>query len=276
MGAAARISGPHADATLMTGARRVALMPGCVQQVVAPEIDEAVSRVLARRGMSLMPLRGAGCCGALAHHLGRQSEAKASARRAIKSFESAGGADAFQLLLISATGCAAHIKDYPHLFANEPDWQARAAALVSRLGQLWDAISAIPNCPSTNLRVALHVPCSLQHGLGGSDGGALLSAAGFEVVEIPEGHLCCGSAGSYSLLQPEIASRLRERKLQNIGIVQPDVIATTNIGCLQHLNGSDAPPVVHLAELLDWVEGGPAPGCLRDRRQLIPKPDLVH
>jgi glycolate oxidase iron-sulfur subunit len=112
------------------------------------------------------------------------------------------------------------------------------------------------------LRVALHVPCSQQHGLREGDDGAALRAAGFDVLAVPEGHLCCGSAGSYSLLQPEIAAALRDRKLANIRIVHPDVIATSNIGCLQHLSGPDAPPVIHIAELLDWAEGGPAPHAL--------------
>ena len=110
--------------------------------------------------------------------------------------------------------------------------------------------------------VALQVPCSLQHGLRGDDGGDALRAAGFEVVNIPEGHLCCGSAGSYSILQPEIASALRARKLENIRAVHPDVIATSNIGCLQHLSGPDAPPILHIAELLDWAEGGPVPQAM--------------
>jgi glycolate oxidase iron-sulfur subunit len=119
------------------------------------------------------------------------------------------------------------------------------------------------------VRAALQVPCSLQHGSRGDDGGDVLRAAGFEVLSIPEGHLCCGSAGSYSILQPEIANALRDRKLQNIRSVKPDVVGTSNIGCLQHLSGPDAPPIVHVAELLDWAEGGPAPKAMWHRSELM-------
>jgi glycolate oxidase iron-sulfur subunit len=117
--------------------------------------------------------------------------------------------------------------------------------------------------------VALQVPCSQQHGLRAPDDGDVLTAAGYDVVAIPEGHLCCGSAGSYSLLQPEIAAALRERKLANIASVTPDIVATSNIGCLQHLSGSDAPSVVHVAELLDWAEGGPMPRALQPHAGLM-------
>jgi glycolate oxidase iron-sulfur subunit len=245
--------------------RRLALLRGCVQRAMAPEIDEAAARVLARRGIVLVPLEGAGCCGALSHHLGRKDEAKAWARRAIEAFERAGGGGAFDGILITATGCAAHIEDYPHLFLGEPEWQERAGSFAAAL-QTFSKL-ATPRAPESprRLRVAVHVPCSLQHGLRQSDGADSLAAAGFEVFAIPEGHLCCGSAGSYSLLQPEIAQALRSRKLANIETVRPDVVATSNIGCLQHLSGPDAPPVVHIAELLDWGEGGPEPGAIAHR-----------
>jgi glycolate oxidase iron-sulfur subunit len=261
----------RSSAMIEGGTRRVALLRGCVQQVIAPEIDEAVSHVLARRGISLVPLENAGCCGALAHHLGRQREAKVWAKRAIEAFERADREQSFEGVLNSATGCAAHIKDYAHLFLDEPEWQARAEAFVSKLINI-QALTALPPSIARDVRVALHVPCSLQHGLQSGDGGDLLRAAGFDVLEIPEGHLCCGSAGSYSLLQPEIASALRDRKLENVRSVRPDVIATSNIGCLQHLSGPDAPPVVHIAELLDWAEGGPPPFRLRARGQLMAEP----
>jgi glycolate oxidase iron-sulfur subunit len=283
--------------------RRMFLLPGCVQRVIAPEIDAAMTRILARRGISLVPLPGAGCCGALSHHLGREEEAKAFAKHNIEAFEKAGGERA-DGLVVSATGCAAHLSDYEHLFLGDPDWQDRARASASKLLSMTGLLPS-PACggggsprsgeteggddiagpPSASLallarhlprergrkafadempslRIALHVPCSQQHGLRQSDDGDVLRAAGYDVVAIPEGHLCCGSAGSYSLLQPEIAGALRERKLANIRIVQADVIATSNIGCLQHLSGPDAPPVIHIAELLDWAEGGPMPAAL--------------
>ena len=241
-------------------AKRVALMPGCVQKAIAPEIDEAVARVLARRGMALVPLEDAGCCGSLPHHMGREDEAKAWAKRAIDSFERVGVVDA---VLITATGCSAHLKDLAHLFAGDAKWAPRAARLAAKTKDFSELATPAATTPPKRLRIASHIPCSQQHGLritGANE--ALLSAAGFEVLAIPEGHLCCGSAGTYSILQPELSGRLRARKLDNIAALNADAIATTNIGCLEQLSGTDAPPVVHLAELLDWAVGGPCPRAL--------------
>ena len=242
-------------------ARRIALLPGCVQQSLAPSIDQATRRVLARRGYELVML-DAGCCGALAHHLGR--DAKSFARNILAAFERANAAKPFDGILITATGCAAHLADYPRLFVDEPEWRARAETFVAKLYDFSTLAEPRLVAPSRKLRVALHKPCSLQHGLRLVNAGeAALEAAGYEVVEIPEGHLCCGSAGSYSILQPEIAGQLRARKLANAKSTAPDVIAAANIGCLNHLSGSDAPPLVHPAELIDWAEGGPVPPAMR-------------
>ena len=243
-------------------AKRIALMPGCVQKVLAPEIDQAVTRILARRGYALVPLEGAGCCGSLVHHLGKDEEAKAWAKRAIEAFERAGPFDG---VLITATGCSAYLKDLEHLFAGDPVWAPRAKAFAAKTRDLLDLATPVTVSPSRSLRVAWQAPCSLQNGLKLADTGkALLKSAGFEVLDIAESHLCCGSAGSYSILQPEIASQLRARKLSNISSVRPDVIATANIGCLLHLSGPDAPPIIHLAELIDWAEGGATPEFLAD------------
>ena len=242
---------------------RVALLPGCVQQALAPAIDRAAARVLARRGFDLVPLADAGCCGALAHHLGRMQDAKAWAKRIIEAFERRDSSQPLEGVLITATGCAAHLADYPRLFVDEPDWRDRAKRFVAKLRDFSTLASPRKAAPSRKLRVAFHRPCSLQHGLRLEGAGeAALEAAGFEVMQIPEGHLCCGSAGSYSVLQPEIAGLLRARKLDNAKSVKPDVIAAANIGCLNHLSGPDAPPLVHPAELIDWAEGGPVPAAL--------------
>ncbi|HKD24173.1 MAG TPA: glycolate oxidase subunit GlcF [Rhizomicrobium sp.] len=247
-------------APIEKGARRVALMPGCVQQALAPEIDRAAARVLARRDIALVPLDGAGCCGALAHHLGRADEAKTWARRAIEAFEKAGAVDA---VLITATGCAAHLVDYPHLFLDEPEWRKRAQAFADEVKDFSELAAPGTLRIPQPLRVALQVPCSLQHGLRRAGGAAAaLEAAGYEICDIPEGHLCCGSAGSYSILQPEMSAALRERKLAAIATVEADVVASPNIGCLMHLAGPDAPPVIHPAELIDWAEGGPRPAAI--------------
>jgi len=256
--------------------RRIALLAGCVQQVVAPEIDQAIARLLARRGIELVALEAAGCCGALAHHLGREAEAKAWARKMIEAFEHAGSAEVFEGILISATGCASHIRELECLFADEADWQLRAKAFTASLMPLEAVVGDSVGKQESGLRVALHVPCSQQHGLRWQDCGTLLQQAGFKVLQIQEGHLCCGSAGSYSILQPAIASALRERKLSNIHSVHPDVIVTSNIGCLEHLRGPDAPPIVHFAELLDWAEGGPEPEALRNRVQLMTRGEPVN
>jgi glycolate oxidase iron-sulfur subunit len=262
MGRKAANIGPHTDnasGPAQGGARRVALMPGCVQQALAPEIDRAAARVLARRDIALVPLNGAGCCGALAHHLGREDEAKAWARRAIEAFEKTGDVEA---VLITATGCAAHLVDTPHLFLGEPEWQKRAQAFADKVKDFSElAAPGTPHAPQL-LRVALQVPCSLQHGLRRTGAAAALAAAGYEVQDIPEGHLCCGSAGSYSILQPEMSAALRERKLAAIATLDADIVASPNIGCLMHLAGPDAPAIVHPAELIDWAEGGPRPAAL--------------
>ncbi len=239
------------------GAPRVALMPGCAQKALAPAIDRAIARMLARRDVAVVPLESADCCGALAHHLGRAEEARAWARRAIAAAENE------ETVSIGATGCAAHLKSYPDLFRGDPAWHARAEAFAARVRDVSELAVPRAATPPTRLRVAYHPPCSLQHGMRlGGQGEALIAAAGHEVLAIPEGHLCCGSAGSYSLLQPELAGRLRARKLAHAESVKPDVIASGNIGCIHHLSGRDAPPLLHWAELLDWSEGGPVPAAL--------------
>lgn len=269
LGAMARIAAaaqPRAAAEAVAvgmDARRVALLPGCVQQALAPSIDRAAARVLARRGMALAPLKNAGCCGALAHHLGRRDEAKALARRIIVASET----DGAHAILITASGCAAHLADYPHLFCDEPAWQARAETFAKKVRDFARLASPRAARAPRGLKLAHHVPCSEQHGLRHAEGcEAALAAAGYAVQAVPEGHLCCGSAGSYSLLQPEIAGRLRRRKLENIATLDVDAVAAANIGCLTHLSGRDAPPIVHPAELIDWAEGGPEPQALARRK----------
>lgn len=250
-----------AHVTNVTTQTSVALMPGCVQQALAPSIDAAIQRVLGRRGIGTVALDG--CCGALAHHLGDAGEARTRAKAIIERFEALG----VESVTIGATGCAAHLLDYPHLFAGDAAWEPRAKAFAAKLRD-FSTLTAPGAAGQQNIRVAWQAPCSMQNGTrNAADGRALLVAAGFDVSDIPEGHLCCGSAGSYSLLQPDLAGALRARKLGNIARTAPEVIATANIGCLTHLSGTDAPPVVHLAELIDWAEGGPVPQALEDARR---------
>jgi glycolate oxidase iron-sulfur subunit len=232
-------------------AKRIAIMPGCVQAAMAPQIDRAVARVLARRGIALVPLAGAGCCGALPHHLGRAEEARAWARRAIEAHE----AGSFDGVLITATGCSAHLKDYAHLFAGDPVWEPRAQAFAGAARDFLELVTPLEGRPQS-LRVAYHPACSMTNGLKLSGmGEALLAASGFTLVPFGESHLCCGSAGSYSILQPELSGQLRDRKLAQLRAADPDLVVSGNIGCLQQLG--TGVPVLHVAELLDWAEGGP-------------------
>jgi glycolate oxidase iron-sulfur subunit len=238
---------------------RILLFPGCVQRVLAPATDAAAARVLARQGMTVEVLPQTGCCGALAYHMGKTESGKNSARAMIAAFEDAAAKGETEALLITASGCSAFLKEYGRVFADEPDWKMRAERFVAKVKDFSElakpiALAPIPESPL----IAYHPPCSLQHGqrLYGR-GEALLTAAGFQLAPIADAHLCCGSAGSYSLLQPAIADELRTRKLDAIRTTGAHVLASANIGCLTHLSGEL--PTVHIAELLDWAGGGPKP-----------------
>jgi glycolate oxidase iron-sulfur subunit len=251
MGTVRRSRIAAAPPTIDKPVKRIALMPGCVQAALAPEIDEAVARVLARRGIELVPLEGAGCCGALPHHLGRADEARDWARRAIAAFE----AGHYDGVLISATGCGAHIKDYTHLFLGDSVWEPRARAFAHSVRDLLEIIAPLDTAPK-NLRVAYHPACSMTNSLKlGGLGEKLLAGSGFTLVPFVESHLCCGSAGSYSILQPDLSGQLKARKLAQLRAAAPDLVVSGNIGCIQQLGGDI--PVLHLAQLLDWAEGGP-------------------
>ena len=261
MGLAARPQGPEpqdfpAPAIVK---QRIAIMAGCVQQALAPQIDVAVGRVLARRGIQLVALEGAGCCGALPHHMGREDESRTFAKRAILAFE----AGQYDGVLITATGCSAQLKDIAHQFAGDAEWEPRAKKFAAAAKDFLDLATPVAGKAPADIRVAYHPACSLQNSLKMNGfGEAVLSAAGFTLVPFGEPHLCCGSAGTYSILQPELSQSLRGRKLGNIMAANPDVIVSGNIGCLTHLAGPGAPIALHLAELLDWAEGGPKPANL--------------
>jgi len=238
--------------------QRIAIMPGCVQGALAPQIDAAVGRVLARRGIELVALEGSGCCGALPHHMGREEDARGWAKKAIEAFEHG----QYDGVLITATGCSAQLKDYAQMFAGDPVWQPRAAKFAAAARDFAELCTPLETAPPRPLRVAYHPACSLQNSLKlNGVGEALLAAAGFTVTPFLESHLCCGSAGTYSILQPELSSQLRARKLGNIAAAEPDVLVSGNIGCLQHLAAGEGlnQPILHIAELLDWAEGGPKP-----------------
>jgi glycolate oxidase iron-sulfur subunit len=249
---------------------RVALLTGCAQQVLMPRINEATIRLLTRLGVEVVVPKGAGCCGALNHHIGQHDRAMTLARANIEAWSREADADALGLdgprldaIVINASGCGTTVKDYGFMFRSEPEpWRSRAekvAGMTLDITQFLSRFGYAPTRQATGLTVAYHSACSLQHGQQvTAEPKTLLSRAGFGVVEPRESHICCGSAGTYNLLQPEIAGRLRDRKLGNLKATRPDLIAAGNIGCITQLAG-DSLPIVHTVELLDWMAGGPKP-----------------
>jgi len=264
---ASPMDGAQVFAAVGTRTRRVALLTGCAQRVLAPAINEATIRLLTRHGCEVVVAAGAGCCGAVTHHLGQGGHAYARANIEAWTREIAhGGLDA---IVINTSGCGTTVKDYGFMFRADPVL-AEPARIVSSLArdvsELMAEIGLQSPTRATGQRVAYHSACSLQHGqqVRGQPK-HLLAAAGYVVVDIPEGHLCCGSAGTYNLLQPEIATRLRDRKVENIARVAPDIIAAGNIGCLTQIGSGTGVPAIHTVELLDWATGGPRPHGLPAR-----------
>ncbi len=245
---------------------RVALLTGCAQQVLAPEINEATIRLLTRLGIEVVIPRGMGCCGALTHHIGKHEPAMAAARANLAAWSAEAEGEGLDAVIINTSGCGTTVKDYGFMFRAEPEpWRGRAeriSALAMDVSEYLSRIGYAPTRPAPALTVAYHAACSLQHGQKITvEPKALLRKAGFTVVEPAEEHLCCGSAGTYNMMQPAIATRLRERKLANLAARRPDLVAAGNIGCITQLSGGDF-PLVHTIELLDWMAGGPAPASL--------------
>ncbi len=258
------IGGARVHAAQGTRRGRVALLAGCAQQVLSPSINESTIRLLTRLGIEVVVAKGAGCCGALVHHMGRHDPALDAARANLTAWGREldnGGLDA---VVINTSGCGTVVKDYGFLFRDLPerDRAAQVSALAMDITEYLSRIGYAPTRAAPELTVAYHSACSLQHGQQiRNEPKALLSRAGFRVVEPGEGHICCGSAGTYNLMQPEIAAQLRERKLGNILATKPDLLAAGNIGCLTQLSGAGL-PTVHTVELLDWMAGGPKPEAL--------------
>jgi glycolate oxidase iron-sulfur subunit len=249
--------------------RRVALAPGCVQQTLAPEINAATIRLLTRHGCEVVVAAGSACCGALTHHLGRSEPALASARVNIEAWTREIDGAGLDAIVVNASGCGTQVKDYGFMLREDAAWKDRAAkvsALARDVTELMAEIGLRAPGAVPRLKVAYHSACSLQHGQKVTEQPrALLRRAGFEVREVPEGHICCGSAGSYNILQPEIAEDLRRRKVANIERIAPDAIAAGNVGCTVQIAGGTRIPVVHTVELLDWATGGPVPPALAGR-----------
>jgi glycolate oxidase iron-sulfur subunit len=232
---------------------------------VAPAIRAAAIRLLTRHGIEVVLAEGEACCGSLSHHLGREAEALAFVRNNIDAWtrEIENGLDA---ILITASGCGTTIKDYGFMLRTDPAYAQKAAkvsALAQDISEYLAKLGLAKPKRASGRVVAYHSACSMQHGQGIDRAPReLLAQAGFAVKEVPEGHLCCGSAGTYNMLQPEIAGRLARRKAANIEKVNPEIIATGNIGCMVQIGGATAIPVVHTVELLDWATGGPKPAAL--------------
>jgi len=247
--------------------KRVALMTGCAQKVLDPAINEATIRLLTRHGCEIVVADGAGCCGALVHHMGRTADSHAQAAANIEAWLREADGAGLDAIIVNTSGCGTTVKDYGFMFRSDPAMAEKArrvseltrdvAEFLHEIGL--DAAAAAPE----PLKVTYHSACSMQHGQRiRTQPKALLQAAGFTVADVPESHICCGSAGTYNLLQPRLAAALRDRKVANITTTRPDVIAAGNIGCMAQIGGATDVPVVHTVELLDWATGGPKPRAL--------------
>ena len=260
----ARYAGPGTAITTVERRKRVILLAGCAQQVLRPEINDATIRLLARRGVDVTVAPNAGCCGALVHHLGKEAAAIAMAKRNVDAWSRVmEKGEVIDAVVVNTSGCGTTVKDYGHMLKYEAAYAERAAKIASKARDVAEFLATYDMGPPkrwSSLRVAYHSACSMQHGQRIVDEPRkLLRNAGFSVVEVPEGHLCCGSAGTYNILQPEIAGELRDRKVEHIKSVRPDVVAAGNIGCITQLAGGMHIPIAHTIELLDWAYGGPVP-----------------
>ncbi|MGE0765920.1 MAG: glycolate oxidase subunit GlcF [Hyphomicrobiaceae bacterium] len=260
---APRYHGPGTATASDERRKRVILLAGCAQQVLRPDINDATIRLLARRGVDVEVVAGAGCCGALVHHMGKEAMAIAQAKANVDAWVKAMTKTPTDAIIVNASGCGTMLKDYGHLLREHPGHARRAehiAALAKDVTEFLADYDLGPPKRWSSLRVAYHSACSMQHGQRITDlPKKLLRDAGFTVLDVPEGHICCGSAGVYNILQPKLAGELRRRKVDNIESVRPDVIAAGNLGCITQLQLGTPIPIVHTVELLDWACGGPVP-----------------
>lgn len=264
--------------------KRVALLTGCAQQPLRPSINAATIRLLTQHGVEVVVAEGQACCGALVHHMGHEDAATEAVRRNVDAWSDLMRHEPLDAIVVNASGCGTMVKDYGYLLSRDEGYRERAEKIASLTKDITEFMAEIGmNAPErwSDLRIAYHSACSMQHGQRIIfPPKTLLEQAGFNVVDIPEGHICCGSAGTYNILQPELADELRERKISNIESVAPDIVAAGNIGCITQLAGSSRIPVVHTVELLDWALGGPCPdglrsfeGRVRTVRGLIEEPE---
>jgi len=243
---------------------RVALLHGCAQQVLAPRINAAAISLLTRHGIEVALVAEEQCCGALIHHLGRDVKTLEYARANITAWTKEAARNGLDAILVTTSGCGTVIKDYGYMLREDPEFAAPAArvsAMAKDISEYVGGLELQARPQRSDLVIAYHAACSLQHGQKITQlPKELLSNCGFVVKDVPESHLCCGSAGTYNILQPDIAGKLRDRKVANIASVEPDMIAAGNIGCMVQIASGTSVPVVHTIELLDWATGGPRPG----------------
>ena len=252
---------------------RVALLSGCIGPVLRPSTNEATIRLLNRHGIEVTIAEGDACCGSLVHHMGREEQALAQAKHLIDAWTAEIERGALDAILITVSGCGTTVKDYGFMLREDKAYAAKAArvsALAKDVTEFLATLALEPSAAPPRLTVAYHSACSLQHGQkvvhAPKD---LLCKLGFVVKDVAEGHLCCGSAGTYNILQPDLANRLRDRKVANIERLQPDVIAAGNIGCMTQIASGTAIPVVHTVELIDWATGGPMPEQLGHTMEVL-------
>ena len=244
---------------------RVALLTGCAQKALNTHINDATIRLLTRLGCEVVVAEGMGCCGALTHHMGKTGESHASAAANIRAWMAQKRAGGLDTVVINTSGCGTTVKDYGHMFRNDAlaEDAAEVARLACDISELLVRIGPVGKAPEP-LRVAYHAACSLQHGQQiRSAPKDLLKTMGFEVIEPADSHLCCGSAGTYNLLQPRISAELKHRKVATLQAMAPDVIAAGNLGCMMQIGSGTDIRVVHTVELIDWATGGPKPRVLQ-------------
>ncbi|MEM8956546.1 MAG: glycolate oxidase subunit GlcF [Pseudomonadota bacterium] len=251
-----------------TRRKRVALMTGCAQKALNTDINDATIRLLTRLGVEVVVAEGAGCCGALTHHMGKEAQSHAAAASNIRAWCAEIDGEGLDAIVVNTSGCGTTVKDYGHMMrmTDKAEDAARVAERAMDITEFLETLGPLPvTVAPERLKVAYHAACSLQHGQQIKTAPkTLLKEAGFQVVEPRDSHLCCGSAGTYNLMQPAISKELKTRKVETLEATTPDLIAAGNIGCMMQIGGGTSIPVVHTVELLDWATGGPRPTALSD------------
>ncbi|MBO9395548.1 glycolate oxidase subunit GlcF [Shimia sp. R9_2] len=269
---------PQSFAPMADKKMRVALMTGCAQKALNTDINDATIRLLTRLGCEVVVAEGAGCCGALTHHMGKTKESHATAAKNIKAWCAEMDGEGLDAIVINTSGCGTTVKDYGHMFRN-----VALAADAARVSGIAMDVSEVlmkldlPQGDDKQTVVAYHAACSLQHGQQiKTFPKDLLKKAGYTVVEPADSHLCCGSAGTYNLMQPEISGKLKERKVRALEAKNPDIIVAGNIGCMMQIGSATEVPIVHTVELLDWATGGPQPRALTEPGKRAPEIPILR